>query len=89
MSIVEFAEEILGYKLFSFQKEFLTKCYEAYESNNQLYYIPARGQTIKWMQLVFQYIAISYYWKNSGENEVKEDNKENKNDNKSTNIIRN
>ena len=83
MSIVEFAEEILGYKLLSFQKEILTKCYEAYASNKQLYYIPARGQNIKWMQLVFQYIAISYYWKNSGENEVKE------NDNKSTNIIRN
>ena len=83
MSIVEFAEEILGYKLFSFQKEFLTKCYEAYASNEQPYYIPHRGQNIKWMKLVFQYIAISYYWKNSGENEVKE------NDNKSTNIIRN
>lgn len=76
MSIVEFAEEILGYKLLSFQKEFLTKCYEAYASNEQLYYIPARGQNIKWMQLVFQYIAISYYWKYSGDNEVKEnDNK--------------
>lgn len=88
MSIVEFAEEILGYKLFSFQKEFLTKCYEAYTSNEQLYYIPHRGDN-KWMQFVFQYIAITYYWKYSGENEVKEDNKENKNDNKSTNIIRN
>lgn len=71
MSIVEFAEEILGYKLLSFQKEFLTKCYEAYASNKQLHYIPARGQNIKWMQFVFQYIAIEYYWKNSGENEVK------------------
>ena len=89
MDIVEFAEKILGYKLSSFQKEFLTKCYEAYASNKQLHYIPARGQNIKWMQLVFQYIAITYYWKYSGENEVKEDNKENKNDNKSTNIIRN
>ena len=83
MDIVEFAEEILGHKLLSFQKEFLTKCYEAYASNEQLYYIPARGQNIKWMPLIFQYIAITYYWKNSGENEVKE------NDNKSTNIIRN
>ena len=83
MSIVEFAEEILGYKLLSFQKEFLTKCYEAYASNKQIYYIPHRGCNIKWMALVFQYIAITYYWKNSGENEVKE------NDNKSTNIIRN
>ena len=72
MDIVEFAEKILGYKLLSFQKEFLTKCYEAYASNEQLYYIPHRGQNIKWMQLVFQYIAISYYYKNSGENEVKE-----------------
>ena len=83
MDIVEFAEEILGYKLFSFQKEFLTKCYEAYASNKQIYYIPYRGCNIKWMALVFQYIAITYYWKYSGENEVKE------NDNKSTNIIRN
>ena len=83
MSIVEFAEEILGYKLLSFQKEFLTKCYEAYASNEQPYYIPNRGGNIKWMALVLQYIAIEYYWKNSGENEVKE------NDNKSTNIIRN
>ena len=82
MSIVEFAEEIFGYKLLSFQKEFLTKCYEAYASNKQLYYIPPRGN-IKWMAFVFQYIAIEYYWKYSGENEVKE------NDNKSTNIIRN
>ena len=39
MSIVEFAEEILGHKLLSFQKEFLTKCYEAYASNKQLHYI--------------------------------------------------
>lgn len=43
MDIVKFAEEILGYKLLSFQKEFLTKCYEAYTSNEQLYYIPHRG----------------------------------------------
>ena len=62
MSIVEFAEEILGYKLLSFQKEILTKCYEAYASNKQLYYIPARGQSIKWMPLIFQYIAITYYY---------------------------
>ena len=88
MSIVEFAEEIFGHKLLSFQKEFLTKCYEAYASNKQLHYIPHRGDN-KWMAFVFQYIAISYYWKYSSENEVKEDNKENKNDNKSTNIIRN
>ena len=75
MSIVEITEEILGYKLLSFQKEFLTKCYEAYASNKQLYYIPHRGDN-KWMQFLFQYIAIEYYWKNSGENEVKEnDNK--------------
>lgn len=71
MSIVEFAEEILGYKLLSFQKEFLTKCYEAYESNKQLYYIPHRGYN-KWMAFLFQYIVIEYYWKKSGENEVKE-----------------
>ena len=76
MSIVEFAEEILGCKLLSFQKEFLTKCYEAYTSNKQLYYIPHRGDN-KWMQFVFQYIAITYYYSEySNENEVKEnDNK--------------
>lgn len=72
MSIVEFTEEILGYKLLSFQKEFLTKFYEAYASNKQLYCIPRRGQCIKWMPLIFQYIAITYYWKNSGENEIKD-----------------
>ena len=83
MSIVEFAEEILGHKLLSFQKEFLTKCYEAYASNKQLFLIPHRGCNIKWMALVLQYITIAYHEKNSGENEVKE------NDKKSTNIIRN
>ena len=60
MSIVEFAEEILGHKLLPFQKEFLTKCYEAYASNKKLFYIPHRGDN-KWMQFVFQYIAIEYY----------------------------
>ena len=74
MNIVEFAEEILGYKLLSFQKEFLTKCDEAYASNKQLYYIPARGQNIKWMAFVLQYIVIAYHWKYSGENEVKDNN---------------
>ena len=73
MDIVEFAEEILGYKLLSFQKEFLTKCYEAYASNKQLFLIPHRGGNIKWMQLIFQYIAITYYYSEySNENEVKE-----------------
>ena len=75
MSIVEFAEEILGYKLLSFQKEFLTKCYEAYASNKQLYYIPHRGCDTKWMAFVLQYIVMAYHEKNSGENEVKEGNK--------------
>ena len=68
MSIVEFAEEILGYKLLSFQKEFLTKCYEAYASNKQLYFIPHRGYNIKWMAFVLQYIVIAYHEKYSGEN---------------------
>ena len=80
MNIVEFAEEILGYKLLSFQKEFLTKCYEAYESNEKLYYIPHRGHANKWMAFVLQYIAIEYYWKYSGNNKVHDigtiDNKE-------------
>ena len=71
MSIVEFAEEILGHKLLSFQKELLTKCYEAYASNKELYYIPHRGDN-KWMPFIFQYIVIPYYWKYSEENEVKE-----------------
>ncbi len=84
MDIVEFAEEILGHKLLSFQKEFLTKCYEAYASNKQLYYIPHRGDN-KWMQFLFQYIAIAYCSEYSGEKEIKED----ENDNKSTEIIRN
>ena len=74
MSIVEFAEEILGYKLLSFQKEFLTKCYEAYESNKKLYYIPHRGQDTKWIAFVLQYIVIAYHEKNSGENEVNDNN---------------
>ena len=84
MSIVEFAEKILGHKLLSFQKEFLTKCYEAYASNKQLYYIPHRGDN-KSMRFVFQYIAMIYYSEYFGKNEVKED----ENDNKSTEIIRN
>ena len=75
MSIVEFAEEILGYKILSFQKEFLIKCYEAYASNKQLHYISARGQDIKWMAFVLQYIVIAYHEKYSGENEVKEQDK--------------
>ena len=72
MSIVEFAEEILGYKLLSFQKEFLTKCNEAYTSNKQLYYIPHRGHDTKWMAFALQYIVIAYHEKHSGKNEVKE-----------------
>ena len=76
MSIVEFVEEILGYKLSSFQKEFLIKCNEAYASNKQLYCIPHRGHATKWMAFVLQYIAIAYHEKYSGENEVNEnDNK--------------
>ena len=74
MSIVEFAEEILGYKLLSFQKEFLTKCYEAYASNKQLYYIPPRGN-LKQMLLIMQYIAIAYCSEYSGEKEIKEEKK--------------
>ena len=74
MDIVEFAEEILGHKLLSFQKEFLTKCYEAYSStsNKQLYYIPVRGRGIKWMPFILQYIVMLYYSEYSSENEVKD-----------------
>ena len=76
MSIVEFTEEILGFKLLSFQKEFLTKCYEAYSSNKQLYYIPVRGRNIKWMSFILQYIVMLYYSEYSSENEVKDGDKE-------------
>ena len=74
MSIVEFAEEILGFKLLSFQKEFLTKYDEAYTStsNKQLYYIPVRGRGIKWMPFILQYIVMLYYSEYSSENEVKD-----------------
>ena len=72
MSMVEFAEEILGFKLLSFQKEFLTKCDEAYTSNKQLHYIPVRGRDIKWMSFILQYIVMLYYSEYSSENEVKE-----------------
>ena len=37
MSIVEFAEEILGYKLSSFQKEFLTKLDEMSNDISTMY----------------------------------------------------
>ena len=74
MSIVEFAEEIFGYKLSSFQKEFLTKCYEAYASNKQLYYIPPRVNR-KQMWLIMQYIAIAYCSEYSGEKDIKEGDK--------------
>ena len=73
MSIVEFAEEFLGHKLLPFQKEFLTKCYEACASNKKIYYIPHRGNC-KSMPFVFQYIVMAYYSEYSGENEVKENN---------------
>lgn len=72
MSIVEFAEEFLGCKLLPFQKEFLTKCDEAYTSNKQLFLIPHRGGNIKWMALVLQYITIAYHEKYSVENEIKD-----------------
>ena len=71
MSIVEFAEEILGHKLLSFQKEFLTKCDEAYVSNKQLHYIPHRGDN-KWMPFILQYIVMLYYSEYFSENEVKD-----------------
>ena len=71
MSIVEFAEEILGYKLLSFQKEFLNKCYEAYESNKQLYYIPPRGNHNQ-MKLFMQYIALAYYFEYAEGHKLKE-----------------
>lgn len=68
MSIVEFAEELLGYKLLDFQKEFLNKCYDAISQNKQLYYIPSRGN-VKSMPLVMLYIALTYYSEYSGEKE--------------------
>ena len=71
MNIVEFAEEIFGYKLSSFQKEFLTKCYEAYTSNKQLYYIPPRGNS-RYSLLFMQYIALKYYFEYAEGHKLKE-----------------
>ena len=71
MSIVEFAEEILGHKLLSFQKEFLTKCYEAYVSNKQLYYIPPRGNS-RYSLLFMEYIALKYYFEYAEGHKLKE-----------------
>ena len=72
MSVVEFAEKVLGYKLLTFQKVFLTKCYEAYASNKQLYYVPPRGNH-KQMLLLMQYIAIGYCEVYLKERECKEE----------------
>ena len=72
MGIVEFAEEFLGYKLLTFQKEFLNKCYETISKNKKLYYIPPRGN-VKWMPLVIQYIALTYYLE---ENELNKGDKD-------------
>ena len=71
MSIIEFAEKNLWCKLSTFHKEFLTKCYEAYVSNKQLYYVPPRGNC-KLMPLILQCIAIEYCCEYSGEKEIKE-----------------
>ena len=71
MTIVKFAEEILGYKLSSFQKEFLTKCYEAYASNKRLYYIPPRGSS-RYSLLFMQYIALIYYFEYDDGRKLKE-----------------
>ena len=71
MSIVEFAEEIFGYKLLFFQKEFLTKCYEAYASNKRLYYIPPRGNN-RYNLLFIQYIALIYYFEYTEGRKLKE-----------------
>ena len=71
MTIVEFAEKLLGYKLSDFQKEFLTKCYEAYASNKQLYYIPPRGNS-RYNLLFMQYIALKYYFEYAEGRKLKE-----------------
>ena len=72
MSIIEFAEKLLGYKLLDFQKEFLTKCYEVYVSNKQLYYIPPRGNS-RYNLLFMQYIALTYYFEYAEGHKLKED----------------
>ena len=59
MSIVEFAEKLLGYELSFWQKAFLTKSYEYISQNKKIYYIPSRGN-IRCMPMMFQYIAIMY-----------------------------
>ena len=41
-------------------------------SNKQLHYIPVRGQDIKWMSFILQYIVMLYYSEYSSENEVKD-----------------
>ena len=62
MNIVEFAEDISGWKLLDYQKEYLNACYEYILQNKQLYYIPSRG-TIKYMPLIMQYVVITYIFK--------------------------
>ena len=59
MSIVEFAEKILGYEVSFWQKELLTKCHDYISQNKKIYYIPPRGN-IKYMPMIFQHITIMY-----------------------------
>ena len=64
MSIVEFAEKLLGCKLLDWQKELLNKYYECISQNKQLHYIPSRGN-VKRMPILLQYIAMTYYFNES------------------------
>ena len=59
MSIIEFAEKLLGYELSSWQKIFLTKCYEYISQNKKLYYNPPRGN-IRCIPMMLQHITIMY-----------------------------
>lgn len=72
MSIVEFAEKLLGYELSSWQKIFLTKCYEYISQNKKLYYIPPRGNT-RHIPMIFQNIAIMYCLNDHELNKEEED----------------
>ena len=50
----------------------MNKCYDTISKNKELYYIHPRGN-VKWMQLVMQYIALTYYLE---ENELNKEDKD-------------
>lgn len=50
MNIVEFAEDILGWKLLDYQKEYLNVCYEYILQNKQL------CSSEEWMNIPYEYV---------------------------------